>query len=144
VEENEAVKLYSRSFGGTYGAFVELNEYDSLSDARADPERDLRILYAQLQTAEETIYDFQVQLDELSSKLDHQTSYLESQVEEWRSEQSSMQSTLAELEGRYTELQSTLHSSRNITYVALGVAIVAILMAVVMAFRRRARIDLRI
>jgi len=110
-----------------------------LSDLAAwlkDPERDLRILYAQLQTAEETIYDFQVQLDELSSELDRQTGYLESQVEEWRSEHSSMQSTLAELEGRYTELQSALDSSRNMTYVALGVAIVAILMAVVMAFRR--------
>jgi pimeloyl-ACP methyl ester carboxylesterase len=110
-----------------------------LSDLAAwlkDPERDLRNLYAQLQTAEETIYDFQVQLDELSSELDRQTGYLESQVEEWRSEQSSLQSTLDELEGHYTELQSALDSSRNMTYVALGVAIVAILMAVVMAFRK--------
>ena len=110
-----------------------------LSDLAAwlkDPERDLRILHTQLQTAEETIYDFQVQLDELSSELDQQTGYLESQVEAWRSEQSSLQSTLAELEGRYTELQSALDSSRNMTYVALGVAIVAILMAVVMAFRK--------
>ena len=110
-----------------------------LSDLAAwlkDPERDLRNLYAQLQTAEETIYDFQVQLDELSSELDRQTGYLESQVEEWRSEHSTMQSALDELEGRYTELQSALDSSRNMTYVALGVAIVAILMAVVMAFRK--------
>jgi pimeloyl-ACP methyl ester carboxylesterase len=110
-----------------------------LSDLAAwlkDPERDLRTLHAQLQTAEEAIYDFQIQLDELSSELDRQAGFLESQVEEWRSEHSSLQSTLAELEGRYTELQSSLDSSRNMTFVALGVAIVAFLMAVVLVSRR--------
>jgi hypothetical protein len=31
-QKMKLIKLYSRNFGGTYGAYVELNEYDSLSD----------------------------------------------------------------------------------------------------------------
>jgi hypothetical protein len=31
-EKMKSIKFYSRTLGGTYGAYVELNEYDSLSD----------------------------------------------------------------------------------------------------------------
>ena len=110
-----------------------------LSDLAAwlkDPERGLRFVDAQLQAAEETIHDLQIQLGELSSELDMQAGYLESREEEWQSDHSSLRDAITELEGRNAELRSVLDSSRFMTYVALGVAAIAALLVAVMASKR--------
>ncbi|MCW4036399.1 MAG: hypothetical protein NWE75_04325, partial [Candidatus Bathyarchaeota archaeon] len=110
-----------------------------LSDLAAwlkHPERGLRFVDTQLQAAEETIHDLQIQLGELRSELDMQGSYLESREEEWQSEHSSLRDAIAELEGLNAELRSTLDSSRFMTYVALGIAVIAVLVVAVMAYKR--------
>ena len=111
-----------------------------LSDLTAwlkDPERNLRILDEQLQTATKTINELKGQIVELNSELDTQTSELESLVEEFTLETSSLQNTIAELESRNDELQSALDSSRNLTYISIGVSVIAIIIVAVIAFQRR-------
>lgn len=112
-----------------------------LSDLAAwlsDPARNMHYLCAQLQTAENIIDALQGQLGDLDSELEQQTSELESvhvkicelegQVEELRVESSTLLDTIAELEGSNDELQSALNSSRNLTYITLGVAIIAVVL----------------
>jgi pimeloyl-ACP methyl ester carboxylesterase len=96
-----------------------------------DPARKVRSLYSQLQTAENTIENLQSQLGDVKLELEGRTSQLENSVEELQSESSSLQNTIAELASRNAELQSALNSSRNITYIALGVALIAIIAVVV-------------
>ena len=111
-----------------------------LSDLAAwlkDPARNLRILDIQLQTSTNTVENLQSQLAELNSELDQQTSELESQVEELQSESTNIQNTVTELESRNVELQSAIDSAKNLTYIALGVAIVAVVAVAIMLFQRR-------
>jgi len=101
-----------------------------------DPARKVHGLDSQLQATTNTINDLQNQIAESNSEIEQQTSELESQVEELRSESTSLQNTIAELEGRYAELQSALNASRNLTYIALGISIIAVIVGVVTASKR--------
>jgi hypothetical protein len=96
-----------------------------------EPARKVRSLYSQLQTAENTIENLQSQLGDVKLELEGRTSQLENSVEELQSESSSLQNTIAELESRNAELQSALNSSKNMNYIALGVALIAIVTVVV-------------
>jgi dienelactone hydrolase len=102
-----------------------------------DPERDIRVLEAQLETATDTTEGLQSQLSDLNSELDRQASELGSLIEELQSESASMKNTLSELENRNDILQSTLDSYRNLIYFALGVALLAVAGAAVLIFQRR-------
>lgn len=111
-----------------------------LSDLAAwlkDPERDIRILDAQLQTATNTINDLQGQIAELNFELDQKTSELETLVEKLKSESSSLQNTIAELESRNVELQSSIDASSNMTYIALGVTIIAVAAVILLKFGQK-------
>jgi pimeloyl-ACP methyl ester carboxylesterase len=101
-----------------------------------DPARKVRDLDSQLQTAEYIIEELRGQLGDLSSELDQQTSELENQVAELQSESTDLQNTVAELERHNTEMQSALDSSKNLTYIALGIALVAIITGILMASKR--------
>jgi len=102
-----------------------------------DPARKVHGLDSQLQSATNTVNDLKGQIAELNSEIEQQTSELESQVEELQSESTSLQNTLAELESRNYELQSALDSSKNLTYIAIGVATMAVVSVAVMVFRRQ-------
>jgi pimeloyl-ACP methyl ester carboxylesterase len=104
-----------------------------------DPARKVRDLDSQLQTAEYTIEELQGQIDDLNSELDQQTSDLENQVTELQSESSDTQNTVAELESHNLELQSALDSARNMNYIALGVALIAVIFGAVILFQNRNR-----
>jgi pimeloyl-ACP methyl ester carboxylesterase len=104
-----------------------------------DPARKVRDLDSQLQTAEYTIEELRGQIDDLNSELDQQTSDLENQVTELQSESSDMQNTVAELESHNLELQSALDSARNMNYIALGVALIAVIFGAVILFQNRNR-----
>ena len=79
------------------------------------------------------------QLGDLNSKLDQQTFELENQVTELQSESTDMQNTVIELERHNMELQSALDSAKNLTYLALGVALIAVMSGVVIIFQNRNR-----
>jgi len=114
-------------------------QYYVLQDLEAwlkDPARKVHDLDSQLQAATNTVNDLQGQIAELNSEIEQQTSELESQVEELQSESTSLQNTIAELESRYAELQSALDSSRNLTYIAIGIAIIAVIVGVATVSKR--------
>jgi len=92
-----------------------------------DPERDQFILVEQLQTASNTINELQGQLNDLNSEFNQQTNELENQVKELQLELTDMRKTLVEQEDRDTQLQIALDSSKNISYIALGVSIIVTL-----------------
>jgi len=104
-----------------------------------DPARKVRGLDSQLQTAEHKIDELRGQLGDMNSELDLQTSELENQVSELQSESTEIQNTVTELERHNTELQSALDSSRNLTYIALGVALIAVISGAVIMFQNRLR-----
>jgi alpha-beta hydrolase superfamily lysophospholipase len=111
-----------------------------LSDLAAwlkDPERGLNTLDARLDANMDTIKGLQGQLGDLSSELDHQATELENQIRELQLESTEMQDAITELESRNAELQSAQDSARSLTYVALGVAIVAVVGTAVLLFQRR-------
>jgi len=112
-----------------------------LSDLAAwlkDPARNIHHLCAQLQTAENIIDALQGQLGDLDSEFLIKSSELENmhvkicelegQVELLLRESSTLLDTSAELESSNDELQSDLNSSKNLTYIALGVAIIAVVL----------------
>jgi len=101
-----------------------------------DPARKVHGLDSQLQAATDTVNDLEGQIAELNSEIEHKTRELESQVEDRQSESTSLQNTIAELENRYAGLQSALDSSRNLTYIALGVAIVAFIVGIATVSKR--------
>ena len=101
-----------------------------------DPARKVRSLDSQLQTAEYVIEELRGQLGDLNSELDQQTGELENQVTELQSESIDLQNTVAELERHNMELQSALDSSKNLTYIAIGIALVAIIVEIMMASKR--------
>ena len=92
-----------------------------------DPDRDRFILVEQLQTASNTINELQGQLNDLNSEFNQQTNELGNQLKELQLELSAMQNTLVEQENRGTQLQIALDSTKNISYIALGVSIIVIL-----------------
>jgi pimeloyl-ACP methyl ester carboxylesterase len=104
-----------------------------------DPARKVRNLDSQLQTAEYILEELRGQLGDLNSELDQQTSELENQVTELQSESTDMQNAVAELERHNLELQSALDSARNMTYIALGVALIAAISGAVIMFQNRNR-----
>ncbi len=105
-----------------------------------DPARKVRNLDSKLETAEYTIEELRGQLSDLNSELDQQTSELVTQVTELQSESTDMQNTVTELTRQNMELQSALHSSQNLTYIALGVALMAIISGAVILLQNRNRI----
>ncbi len=119
-------------------AMGPMQEYvlQDLGDWLKDPSRKLRYLDSQLQTAGNALEDLEGQLDDLDSQLDQRTSKLENQVLELQIESNSLQNTITELEERNAELKSSLDSFKNLTYIALGTAIIAIVVVVVTASKR--------
>jgi len=107
-----------------------------LGDWLKDPSRKVRDLDSQLQTAGNTLEDLEGQLDDLDSQVDQRTSKLENQVLELQLESNSMKNTIIELEERNAEFKSSLDSFKNLTYIALGTAIIAIVVVVVTASKR--------
>ncbi|UCH57120.1 MAG: alpha/beta hydrolase [Candidatus Bathyarchaeota archaeon] len=104
-----------------------------------DPARRVRGLVSQLQTAENTIENLQGQLGDVKLEFEGRTSQLESSIEELQSESTSLRNTIIELDGRNMELQSALDSSKNLTYIALGVAIIAVITEVALIVQIRSR-----
>ena len=100
-----------------------------------DPARKMRSLDSQLQDTLNVMEELRDQLGDLNSELDRKTSELANQVEELKSESSSLQNNISELESRNAELQSSLDATRNMTYIALGVAVIAVVVVVIMVFR---------
>jgi hypothetical protein len=101
-----------------------------------DPARKVRDLDSQLQTAEYVIEELRGQLGDLNSEFDQQTSELENQVAELQSESTNMQNTITELERHNMELQSALDSAKNLIYIALGIALVAIVVEILRASKK--------
>lgn len=104
-----------------------------------DPARKVHNLDIQLQTAEYIIEELRGQLGDLNSELDQKTSELENQVTELQSESTDIQNTVTELERHNMELQSALDSAKNMTYIALGVALIAVISGAVIMFQNRNR-----
>jgi dienelactone hydrolase len=102
-----------------------------------DPARKVRYLDSQRQTAEVLIEELRGQLDFLNSAFDQQTSELENLVTELQSESTDMRNVVTELESQNMELQSSLDSTRNMTYIALGVALIAVISGAVLIFWNR-------
>ena len=105
-----------------------------------DPARKVRNLDSKLETAEYTIEELRGQLNDLNSELDQQTSELVTQVTELQSESTDMQNTVTELTRQNMEMQSALHSSQNLTYIALGVALIVVISGAVILLQNRNRI----
>jgi len=104
-----------------------------------DPARKVRDLKSQLQTTEYVIEELRGQLGDLNSDLEQRTSDLEDQINESTSESTDMLNTVTELERQNMELLSTLDSAKNLTYVALGVALIAVMSVAVIIFQNRYR-----
>jgi pimeloyl-ACP methyl ester carboxylesterase len=104
-----------------------------------DPARKVRDLNSQLQTTEQKIDELRGQLGDLNSDLEKQTSDLENQITELLSESTDMQNTITELERHNMELLSVLDSAKNLTYIALGVAMIAVMSGAVIMFQNRNR-----
>jgi hypothetical protein len=104
-----------------------------------DPARNVRNLGSQLQTAAYIIEDLRSQLGDLNSELDQQTSELENQVIELQSESTDMQNSVSELERLNVEMQAALDSTKNMTYIALGVALIAVISGTLIMFQSRNR-----
>jgi len=101
-----------------------------------DPGRDIRILEAQLETATDTAEGLQGQLGDLNSELDRQASELGNLIEELLSESASMINTVTELERNNMELLSALDSAKNLIYIAIGIAIIAVIVGVATVSKR--------
>jgi hypothetical protein len=104
-----------------------------------DPARKVRNLDIQLQTAEGIIEELRGQLGDLNSELDQRTGELESQIEELQSGSAGAQNSIIELENQTADLQSALESSKNLTYIALGVAFLAVIMETISILHNRNR-----
>ena len=104
-----------------------------------DPARKVRSLDSQLQAAEGMIEGLRGQLGDLDSEFDQQTSELEHQVSELQLGSADMHNIVTELERYNLEMQSALDSVRNMTYIALGVALIAVISGAVIMFQDRLR-----
>jgi pimeloyl-ACP methyl ester carboxylesterase len=101
-----------------------------------DPARKMHKLDSQLQTAEYILEEFQGQLEDLNLDLDQQISELENQVSVMQSESTVLHNTVTELERQNMELRSALDFAKNLTYIALGIALVAIIAEISMVSKR--------
>ena len=104
-----------------------------------DPARKVRALDIQLQTAEYVIEELRGQLNDLNSELDQQTSELVNQLTKLQSESTEIQNTVTELERNNMELKSALDSTKNMTYIALGIALIAVISGAVLMLHARAK-----
>lgn len=104
-----------------------------------DPARKVRDLDSQLTTAEGIMEALRGQLDDLNSELDQETSELENQVTYLKSESTDIQNTVTELERNNMELKSALDSTKNMTYIALGVALIAVISGAVLMLHARVK-----
>ncbi len=95
-----------------------------------DPARNVRNLDSLLQTAEGTIEELRGQLGDLNSELERETSELENLVSELQSESTDMQKIVTDLESYNVEMQSDLDLAMNLTYLASGGALIAIISGV--------------
>jgi len=73
----------------------------------------------------------------LRSEFNQRFISLESQIDEMQSESVQLKNMVTELVNSNDELRITIYSSKNLTYIALGVALIAILVEIVMTSRRR-------
>jgi peptidoglycan hydrolase CwlO-like protein len=101
-----------------------------------DPEREIRVLEAQLETNSDTTESLQSQLGDLNSELDRQASELGNMIEELYLESTNMKDTVTELDRRNVELQSALDLSTNLVYLVIGIALIAIVVEITMVYRR--------
>ena len=104
-----------------------------------DPARKVHNLDSQLQAAEDIIEELRGQLGDLDSEFDQQTSELEHQVSELQLGSADMHNIVTELERYNLEMQSALDSVRNMTYIAIGVALIAVISGAVIMFQDRLR-----
>ena len=104
-----------------------------------DPARKVRSLDLQLQTAETEIEELRGQLSDLNSEHDQQTSGLENQISGLQTESADIKNTVTELENQNVELRTALASARNMTYIALGVALITVVNGVARAVMGKIR-----
>ncbi len=97
-----------------------------LSDITAwltDPARNVQYFHSHLQTSEIIFGELQGQQADFNSELAQQNEELNKLVEEWDSESLDMEQTIDELNNWNLELQLSLISSRNLTYITLGLSL---------------------
>jgi len=97
-----------------------------LSDITAwltDPARNVQYLHSQLRTSEIIIGELQDQYADFNSELAQQNEELSKLDEDSQSESQNIKQTIDELKNWNLELQLSLISSRNLTYIALGLSI---------------------
>ena len=91
-----------------------------------DPARNVLYFHSHLQTSEIIFGELQGQQVDFNSELTQQNEELNKLVEEWQSESLDMEETIDELNNWNLELQLSLISSRNLTYIALGLSLVTL------------------
>jgi uncharacterized coiled-coil protein SlyX len=101
-----------------------------------NPEREIHVLEAQLGKNSDTTESLQVQLVDLYFELDRQDSELGNLIEELQLESANMKDTITALDRRNVELHSALDSSMNLVYVAIGVALIAVIVEITMVSGR--------
>jgi len=97
-----------------------------------DPARNMNYINDQLQTTGRITDTLQSQLGDLDSELAQQNTELINLIEELQLESSKLEKNIAELNNWNIKLQLTLNSSRVLTYIAIGIALFALLAFVVM------------
>ena len=90
-----------------------------------DPDRDMLILETQLEDEQAAVSILESQMEGLQSQLDDEQTKI-----------SKLDDTISGLEGENDELQNVLSFSRNLNYIAIGIAVIAVVMAV-LAYQRR-------
>jgi pimeloyl-ACP methyl ester carboxylesterase len=104
-----------------------------------DPDRDMHHLETQLETANAMIAKLQGQLEDEQaavSILESQMEGLQSQLDDEQTKINKLDDTISGLEGENEELQNALSFSRNLNYIAIGIAVIAAVMTV-LAYQRR-------
>jgi pimeloyl-ACP methyl ester carboxylesterase len=89
-----------------------------------DPARKVRSLGSKLQSAENVIEELWGQLGELNSEQDRHNEKLENQISGLQIESADIKQTVTELKLQNVKLQTALLSARNMTYIAIGVALI--------------------
>jgi hypothetical protein len=106
-----------------------------------DPDRDTNYLKNQLETADAMIVDLQSQLENeqaVVSRLGSQLLDLQSQLDDEKTELSMLGDKISVLEGENAELQNALSFSKNLNYIAIGIAVISVIIAVISYQRRSA------
>jgi dienelactone hydrolase len=104
-----------------------------------DPDRDVHHLETQLETANAMIADLQGQLEDdhaAVSRLESQMEGLQSQFDDEQTKINMLDDKVSGLEGENVDLQDALSFSRNLNYIAIGIAVIAAVMTV-LAYQRR-------